>query len=415
MGLNIVYAGEDLPAEILSTLFLAGPTPRAFPGDPAVRSWRADAIAWLERAGYHGAVLVPEPRSGWSSDYDGQIGWECAMRERADLILFWVPRDLEALPAFTTNIEFGEDLWRGRILYGRPSNAPKNRYLDARYREATGDEPCAALEDLLRAAVAIVGEGAARTSGERDVPLHIWRTRAFQGWYRTLVRAGNRLERFRVLRTIQVGGGSARAEPFGWMAHVHIHVSSEDRVKTNEVVVTRPDVASIVPVLDGPDGPEIVLTCEFRAQVRNLTGLVVEPPGGSSLDPHLDMRLVAVEELAEELGLAGVDPARLVEVGRRQVASTLLTHLATAYAFHPTAEEAARLRHLATSGTILGENPSDLTGERIRLRIVPLRSLYEERLDWSSMGLIHEALRVLQADGCTVATLQGEKELFHEA
>lgn len=34
------------------------------------------------------------------------------------------------IPTFITNIEFGEDLYSGKIMYVRPNSAEKCRYLD---------------------------------------------------------------------------------------------------------------------------------------------------------------------------------------------------------------------------------------------------------------------------------------------
>ena len=86
-----------------SLLFLADPTPSA----AGVRSWRPDALAILERIGFGGTVLVPE-RSDWQAkfDYLDQVEWEFVGLERATVIAFWVPRNLDTLPGFTTHVEF---------------------------------------------------------------------------------------------------------------------------------------------------------------------------------------------------------------------------------------------------------------------------------------------------------------------
>ena len=73
--------------------------------------------------------------------YDGQVDWELDHLDMADIILFWVPRDLVTLPAFTTNIEFGSYVKSDKITYGRPDSSPKNRYLDHLYRKFVNREP----------------------------------------------------------------------------------------------------------------------------------------------------------------------------------------------------------------------------------------------------------------------------------
>lgn len=129
---RLVYAREPLPAAGPS-VFLAGPTPRA---DGAVPSWRPDAVGelaaqWTGRSPL--TVLTPESRDGVRAvHYDDQVDWETDARERADAILFWIPRDLVSLPGFTTNVEFGLDVATGRAVLGCPPDCPnpeRNRYL----------------------------------------------------------------------------------------------------------------------------------------------------------------------------------------------------------------------------------------------------------------------------------------------
>jgi diadenosine tetraphosphate (Ap4A) HIT family hydrolase len=128
---TVVYARETIPAG--PSVFLAGPTPRA---GGTVPSWRPAAIKELATR-WTGeqrlTVLTPESRGGVrAAHYDDQVGWETEAREKADAILFWIPRDLETLPGFTTNVEFGLDVSTGRTVLGCPPNCPnpeRNRYL----------------------------------------------------------------------------------------------------------------------------------------------------------------------------------------------------------------------------------------------------------------------------------------------
>ena len=134
------------------SLFLCGPTPRT----PGVPSWRPEALDILDGIGFEGTVLVPERRD-WEAvcDYSDQVEWEFAGLERADALVFWVPRDRENLPGFTTNVEFGRYVGSGRAVYGRPEGRPHNRYLDWLYQRVTGQTPLATLEETLRAGVAL--------------------------------------------------------------------------------------------------------------------------------------------------------------------------------------------------------------------------------------------------------------------
>lgn len=113
------------------SIFLAGPTPR----DEAVHSWRPYAIKLLREMGFDGVVYVPEYSTGEVlHNYDSQIAWEWKALDNAGAILFWVPRNLETMPAFTTNVEFGYWVRDDRAFYGRPSSAVLVRYLDSLYK-----------------------------------------------------------------------------------------------------------------------------------------------------------------------------------------------------------------------------------------------------------------------------------------
>jgi hypothetical protein len=113
------------------SIFLAGPTPR----DEAVHSWRPYAIKLLREMGFDGVVYVPEYSTGEVlHNYDSQIAWEWKALDNAGAILFWVPRNLETMPAYTTNVEFGYWVRDDRAFYCRPSSAVLVRYLDSLYK-----------------------------------------------------------------------------------------------------------------------------------------------------------------------------------------------------------------------------------------------------------------------------------------
>ncbi len=99
-------------------------------------------------------MLVPES-ADWKlqGEYLDQIHWEWEGLNQATVIAFWVPRQLDTLPAFTTNVEFGLYAASGKVLLGCPHNAPKMRYLEelaARYHLPQ----FRTLPDLMQAAVA---------------------------------------------------------------------------------------------------------------------------------------------------------------------------------------------------------------------------------------------------------------------
>jgi hypothetical protein len=149
----IVYAQEKFPREGRPSVFLAGPTPRSGLGE--VESWRGRAVQVLANAVGPGDldVYVPEDRSGlFNNNYNGQVDWEWDGLELADVVLFWVPRDMAVLPGLTTNTEFGYVIRSGKVAYGRPSGAPGTRYLD-RLARRHGVEPQLSLVGTLAIAL----------------------------------------------------------------------------------------------------------------------------------------------------------------------------------------------------------------------------------------------------------------------
>jgi hypothetical protein len=153
--MNVLTPDDELIASHPS-IFLAGPTPRR----PEVPSWRPQALELLRQLGFGGAVYVPERRD-WSGrfSYLDQVDWEYAGLEGCTVIAFWVPRDLQTLPGFTTNVEFGRYVGSGRCIYGRPAGAAHTRYLDWLYAKLTGREPEATLEATMRAAIEATRQG----------------------------------------------------------------------------------------------------------------------------------------------------------------------------------------------------------------------------------------------------------------
>lgn len=378
-----VYALELPPDTCSKSMFLAGPTPR----DAAVLSWRKEALQVLEDAGYDGVVFIPEPRDGiWKNDNNAQIKWEELCLHRADCILFWIPRDLETLPGFTTNVEFGAWMDSGKIVFGAPVGAPKNSYLlhyacELKARITTN------LIDTIDAALYTIGDGAERTGGELEVPLYIWRTLHFQNWYESLVLAGNRLDGARVLWTFRVG--PARSIVFFWVLHVDVYIASEDRHKTNEVVLARPDISTIVMYRrqEPIEESDIVLISEFRSPVSTPSGFVWEVPGGSSFKPGGDPRALAAAECGEETGLA-LDASRLRWHQARQMVATLSAHKAHLFSVEITDLELEALR--ADTG-----NPHGVVEdtERTYVHVVKLRHILSDNIvDWSMLGMILSVL-----------------------
>jgi hypothetical protein len=145
--MNIIYTQQPLPKSI----FLAGPTPRS----RDVESWRPTALELLDKAlHFDGTVFTPEFETGCdATDYDEQVSWEWEAINQATIVVFWVPRDLETMPALTTNVEFGMLANSGKVVLGAPHGAPKMGYmkaLAARYNIPFYNELLFTLEEAVR-------------------------------------------------------------------------------------------------------------------------------------------------------------------------------------------------------------------------------------------------------------------------
>lgn len=117
---------EEMAPQNTNSIFLAGPCIRSkhyglFP------HWRDIAIEYFEKQGFDGDIFSPEPFCVMG--YHSQILWEMAHLKAARVILFWIPRELNILPAFTSNIEYGEWMRSGKVVLGYPENAVKMGYL----------------------------------------------------------------------------------------------------------------------------------------------------------------------------------------------------------------------------------------------------------------------------------------------
>lgn len=152
----INYSDEEvLKGE--KSIFLAGPTPRSLD----IESWRKEAINVLEDLGFDGIIYVPEKEfDDRTFNYDNQVFWEREALYNATVIVFWIPRTIPSMPAFTTNVEFGYWISKNRkkVFYGRPDNSEKNKYLDWLYKTETSREPINNLKDLLKVAIICVDE-----------------------------------------------------------------------------------------------------------------------------------------------------------------------------------------------------------------------------------------------------------------
>lgn len=147
---------EDKALGCNPSIFLAGPVAE---DSTYEQSWRKEAVNILARQGFKGSVYIPEYREGESRKGCGDSTWEWKRLDACDIILFWIPRDLEKLPGFTTNVEFGRyiSLRPDAVVLGHPEDAPKMEYLDRLYglyhSNADGYDVAHTLEDTVKDAL----------------------------------------------------------------------------------------------------------------------------------------------------------------------------------------------------------------------------------------------------------------------
>ncbi len=388
----VVYTGEEPPREWGRALFLAGPTPRI---ENPVPSWRPHALVLLEREGYDGVVFVPEDREGTPRlSYDNQIEWEHRMLNFADCIIFWVPRDLQTLPAFTTNIEFGLWVRSGKIVFGAPDGAPKNDYLRLcakKYYVPTA----LTLEETIENALVMIGAGVRRVDGERHIPLYIWNTAAFQVWYRAQKNAGNRIDGATIKMVAM--RGKRKNLVFWFVAHMNVYVAGERRNKLNDEIITRPNIAAVMLYhRNGVDLLEskVVLVREFRITATTADGFIWELPSGSAVEVAMTnvdrARGVAAKEVEEEVGMA-IDENRLRFIGVRQLAGTFGTHQCYAFGAELSAKEFEEVER--QKGLPHGDLSEGTTGERTYVEVKTIREILDDRLcDWTTLGIIFQEL-----------------------
>ncbi len=187
--LIVVHASEEPDVNAWqASIFLVGPNPR----DTSVPSWRPAAVKALERH-WKGpgilAVFAPEGR-GWKPLKYNRFAWEDRWLSTVDVIAFWVPRNMATMPALNTNIEFGRWESSQRLVFGAPPEANHVSYLQECARRV-GAPVQQTLEDTMTAAIAGLHGGAHRTGAERDIPLLLWRTSAFQSWLANIRQSGD--------------------------------------------------------------------------------------------------------------------------------------------------------------------------------------------------------------------------------
>lgn len=387
--MDIRYSLSELPKKISKSIFLMGPTPR----DKNVPSWRPEALQILKQLGYNGTVYVPEYEDGPKDknfSHSDQIKWERLVMQSVDTIMAWVPRDLDTLPAFTTNVEFGLYCDSNRLIFGHPPEAHKMEYLDwmAEDKKINIHDN---LKDLCKEAVERTLD-APRINGEVYIPSMFWNHSAFQEWYNVQVNAGHKIIYARPLWAFspyhQLPEGKGK-DLFCFSMLVYVHIPEENRTKVNEFIFGRTPVAQVLlyepnkTILD----TRIAIVKEFRSPAATAKdGFVYELPGGSSSTKKNPYQVI-LDEIYEETGVKA-DHSKLLFVNSRQGISTLSIHKVNLFKYELSEKEIENI--IKTQDQVRGVAESS---ERTFTIIKTVQECISENIiDYATLGMILECL-----------------------
>jgi 8-oxo-dGTP pyrophosphatase MutT (NUDIX family) len=388
LGMNkmtVVYSQEPFPKDEMKSIFLAGPVPRK----EYELSWKNEALEILDSMGYNGVVYIPENRNPEQKegnfDLQAQLDWEYTCMCACDAIVFWIPREMRSdfeMIGLTTNVEFGRFLNSNKLFCGCPDEAPRMEYLKLISRDKY--EWHNTLEDTLKSVVQYLGRGMYREDEEIKIPLHIYKSKQFQNWYKQQLNVGNYLTGFNMEYEFVMPKAK---QMFLEIFHPSVYIAKEDRVKDNEFVVARTDMSYILAYYKKEDimDSEIVLCEEFRSPINNNEEMVFELPGGSSLNPNDDVLSTASKELEEETGLK-LDKNRFEQVALKQSAATLCSHKIALFRVELTEEEINSLKKDNSIHGVIEDT------ERIHLHVMKVSEALD-MVDWTNTGMILNGIK----------------------
>lgn len=225
------------------------------------------------------------------------------------------------------------------------------------------------------------------SGAELEIPREIWQTPEFKYWYRSQCEAGNKLLGARTVWTFR-SGGTNDGPLWYWALHVDMYIGAERRRKSNEVVLSRPNIAAVALFTPAPllSDATIILVREYRSPATTTDGYVWELPGGSG-KPGEDPVELVVKECKEETGFT-VGRDRLTYHGFRQLAATMSCHHAHLFSARLSEKELQSLLK-TTRGIPQGIAPN----ERTFVEALSMREVEERELvDWTTLGMIYAVL-----------------------
>ena len=368
-GLILCRPDQEPPSHFTRSVFLMG-------ADGT--EWGATAVNALQALGFdEGVIFMGGSETKLSSD------WAEQTRLMSDVVFCFVPDGMSQTEASEFAVPVLQWASSGKLICGG-RGLPERLLTEVKIQDT--------IEDALQATWKMVAQGALRTAAERKVPLMIWRTPSWSGWYNNLVLAGNRLDGAKIEWSFRVG--PTKAFVLFWSVHADIYVAAEDRNKSNEVVVSRPDIACVLAYLPGKEmlDTEIILIKEFRSPCCNAEMFVHELPGGSSFKPKSDFYQTAADELYEETGIK-VAKDRLSRELSRQAVATVSTHLVHLFSCKLTKEEMDMARRNAKDRTAFG-NASETEITYIVTMSLG-EALESSALDFVTLGMVMQTIGIL--------------------
>ena len=368
MPVTLVRPSEPIPESFERSVFVAC---------AAGAAWESESLAALTDSGLEdGVVIVGDAAPELAA-------WREAALKLSDAVVCWAGSDPQgSRPGMAELVcRLGSS---GKLFLG--GSSPWAEALAAQFPQLSAQPD---LASLMGAVWKMVKAGAARTGAEREVPLMIWRTPPWGLWYESQKAAGNRLDGAKVEWTFRVGPGGAFV--LFWAIHADIHVTTEKRNKSNEVVIARPDVCCTLAYTPGTNmlDTEIIVIKEYRSPVRNEAGFVYELPGGSSFKPNTDVYKTAADELFEETGIR-VEKSRLRKEMSRQAAASVTTHHVHLFSVKLSAGEMDVARKCAEEKTAYG---NEYETERTYIEIVTLReALPAGKVDFNTLGMVMQTI-----------------------
>jgi len=343
------------------------------------------------------------------------IDWENNAISISDVIMFWLPDAISDEELAQCSACFGKWASSGKVIYGRDTSTVSSKnsakpsatgevrrfgYMD-NLAKREGVQKHSSIDDCLTEFLKKTKDGAIRRAGERYVPLHVYKHVAFSNWYAGMQKVGNRLDHATFEWAFRVGPN--KAFTLFWVLHVNVWVKSEQRNKSNEIVLARGDIKCVFPYyipkvrgfrkLTAMDC-EIVLIKEFRSPARTEDCFIHELPGGSAFKAK-DPIQEAIDELRQETGL-DIDAknpeqrGRIIDHGARQLAGTTSAHQAHLFSVELTANEMRHCRAQAKSGKPLGNAQET---EMTYVEVYKLKDIIKSNvIDWTTLGMLHLVL-----------------------